>query len=177
MSEEKILVGQINGIYGVKGEVKVFSHTEPRSNILSYSPWLLKIKGEWQAFKVLKGQILQGGKSIVALLDGITDRDVAKTYMGVEIAILPSQLIHSEDEFYWRDLIGCEVINQDQVSLGKVLELVETGVHDVLRVGLKQGSETILIPFVFDEFIQQIDLNAQKIEVYWDLSEDDLSAR
>lgn len=172
MSEEKIIVGQINGIYGVKGEVKVFSHTDPRANILNYSPWLLNIKGEWRAFNVLQSQILQGGKSIVALLEGILDRDIAKQYMGTEIAILASQLV-TTDEFYWRDLIGCEVFNQDKVLLGTVQELVETGAHDVLRIRNAQIDGSVLIPYVFDEYIQEVDIPAQRIEVYWDLSDDE----
>lgn len=170
MSEERILVGQINGIYGVKGWVKVFSHTEPRSNILKYSPWLLKIKGEWKAFNLLDGQEIQGGKSVVACLEGIDDREIARTFMGTDISILPSQL-ETSDEYYWRDLIGCDVINQDSVLLGKVTELVETGVHDVLRVVSEQASDSILIPFVFENFIVDVDIEAQKIQVDWELEE------
>jgi 16S rRNA processing protein RimM len=172
MSEEKIIVGQINGIYGVKGEVKVFSHTDPRANILNYSPWLLNIKGEWQAFDVLQSQVLQGGKSIVALLEGILDRDIAKQFMGVEIAILSSQLV-ATDGFYWRDLIGCEVFNQDNVLLGTVQELVETGAHDVLRIRNAQTDSSILIPYVFEEYIQEVDIDSKKIKVHWDLSDND----
>jgi 16S rRNA processing protein RimM len=45
MKDERIIVGQINGVFGVKGWVKVFSHTEPRDNIINYSPWWLNIQG------------------------------------------------------------------------------------------------------------------------------------
>ncbi|HJL62532.1 MAG TPA: ribosome maturation factor RimM, partial [Pseudomonadales bacterium] len=39
---EKLLVGKINGVYGVKGWVKVYSYTEPSEQILNYLPWYLK---------------------------------------------------------------------------------------------------------------------------------------
>ncbi|MDQ3730445.1 MAG: ribosome maturation factor RimM, partial [Pseudomonadota bacterium] len=37
----RITVGRICGLFGVKGWVKVFSYTEPRENICRYSPWHL----------------------------------------------------------------------------------------------------------------------------------------
>ncbi|MBD3822270.1 MAG: ribosome maturation factor RimM, partial [Thiotrichales bacterium] len=83
---EKLILGKISGIFGVKGWLKIFSHTEPRDNILSYSPWLIKVKGEWRPFDLEDGQD-QGGKGIVAKLEGIDDRDEARLYMGCEIAI------------------------------------------------------------------------------------------
>ncbi|NND36727.1 MAG: ribosome maturation factor RimM, partial [Gammaproteobacteria bacterium] len=41
MDSQQVLVGRISGLYGVKGWVKIFSFTEPRENILEYSPWQL----------------------------------------------------------------------------------------------------------------------------------------
>ncbi len=168
MSDEIILVGQINGIYGIKGWVKVFSHTDPRNNILSYSPWLLKIAGEWQEFNLVGGQVIQGGKSVVAHLESLNNREIARTFMGTDIAIRVGQLEDS-DEFYWRDLIGCNVINKDEIELGQVTEIVETGAHDVLRVVNNATDATILIPFVFENFIIDIDIESKQVKVDWDL--------
>lgn len=165
--QDKILVGQINGVYGVKGWVKVFSHTDPRENILSYSPWLVKVKGEWQSMKVLESKVMQGGKSLVASIEGIDDRDIARNYMGCDIAIDPEQLPQLDDEVYWRELIGSEVHNLDQVHLGEVTGLVETGAHDVLRVENKSNGTTYLIPFVFDNFIIEVDVANKQILVDW----------
>lgn len=171
MTENRIIVGQINGVFGVKGWVKVFSHTEPRDNIINYSPWWLNIQGEWKPFEVLDGQTQQGGKAVVALLNGIGDRETARSLMGVQISITQDQLdaVREEDTFYWRDLLGCEVYNQDNLLLGSVSEMVETGAHDVLRVVAKARKESILIPFVFDVYIQRVSLEENRIDVDWDL--------
>ncbi|VAW44199.1 16S rRNA processing protein RimM, partial [hydrothermal vent metagenome] len=56
MLDDKLIVGQINGIFGVNGWVKIFSHTDPRKNILDYSPWMIKFKGEWQHIKVVNSK-------------------------------------------------------------------------------------------------------------------------
>ncbi len=170
MSDNKLIVGQINGIFGVNGWVKIFSHTEPRKNILDYSPWMIKFKGEWQHIKVENSKVQSGGKTLVAQLENVTDRDVAREYMGCEIAIDRSQLVsNTEDGWFWIDLIGCQVVTQDGVILGNVKEMIVTGAHDVLRV---QGESEILIPFVMEQFILSVDIKAKQIVVDWELEED-----
>lgn len=168
---EKLVLGNINGIFGVKGWVKIFSHTEPRENILSYSPWWVKYQSEWLRFEIEEGQVIQGGKSLVAKLQGVDDRDVARLYMGCEIAISSDQLPDAGEEFYWRDLIGCTVTDQNDKILGTVSGLVETGVHDVLRIEHDLASD-ILIPFVEGKFIQDVDIENKHIRVDWEDEEE-----
>lgn len=170
MSDNKLIVGNINGVFGVQGWVKIFSHTDPRENILNYSPWWIKCKGEWKRVKVVDSKVQQGGKTLVAKLENVDDRDLAREFMGCEIAIEDSQLNRAEDEFLWIDLIGCEVSLEDGTLLGQVKDLIETGAHDVLRV---KGAHNVLIPFVMDEFIIEVDLANQKIIVDWELDEDE----
>jgi 16S rRNA processing protein RimM len=163
---EKVIVGQINGIFGVQGWVKIFSHTEPRANILNYSPWWIKCKGEWKQVKVEDSKVQSGGKTLVALLENINDRDVAREYMGCDIAIERTQLVNPNDEMYWIDLIGCQVSTQEGVLLGEVTGMLETGAHDVMRV---EGAHGDLIPFVMDEFILSVDIENKQIVVDWEI--------
>lgn len=166
MENSRLLVGQINGIFGVQGWVKIFSHTDPRENIFRYSPWLIEIKGEWQEIKVEDFKIQQNGKALVAKLENICDRDVARELMGCHIAIDRGLLQGQDDGFFWVDLIGCEVVDQDGQLFGKVENLIETGGHDVLRI---KGDHDVLIPFVMDEFVTEVDLQNKRITVDWEL--------
>lgn len=166
MSDKKLIVGNINGVFGVQGWVKIFSHTDPRKNILDYSPWWIKQKGEWTQVNIVDSKVQQGGKTLVAKLENVDDRDIAREYMGCEIAIEDSQLKRSNDEFLWIDLIGCDVQLEDGTRIGKVKDLIETGAHDVLRVA---GEQEELIPFVMDEFILSVDMAAKQIVVNWEI--------
>lgn len=168
LPENHLLVGQINGVFGIHGWVKIFSHTDPRENIFSYSPWWVKHKGEWLEVKVEDFKQQQGGKALVAKLDLIDDRDIAREYMGCEIAIDRAQLKQDENEYFWVDLIGCQVENLQGEKLGEVTDLVETGAHDVLRV---KGETEELIPFVMDKFIIEIDTAGKRIKVDWEAEE------
>jgi 16S rRNA processing protein RimM len=167
-SEEFIPVGKISGTFGVKGWVKVFSFTDPRENILNYSPLYINRKGEWLELKVLGGRVQ--GKGIVLGVEGVTDPDQALPLIGSELAITKQQMKPTQqDEYYWSQLIGLTVINHNDVVLGLVDSLLETGAHDVLVVQDKENKTETLIPFVLDEIVEQVDLDKQIIRVDWEL--------
>ncbi len=164
-SEEFIPVGKISGAFGVKGWVKVYSFTEPRANILEYSPLFMSRQGEWIEIKVSGGHLQ--GKGLVMGIANVTDRDQVQPLIGAELAIKKDQLEPTEeDEFYWADLIGLNVENLEGELLGQVDHLLETGANDVLVVKAK-GKER-LIPFVMDEVVKLVDLDNRLIRVDWD---------
>jgi len=106
------------------------------------------------------------GKILVAKLPGILDRTAAEQCKGLMVAVhrdsLPKQ---EEGEYYWSDLIGMQVVNLADESLGVVDTLLETGANDVLSVRDAQGKE-ILIPFLAS-VIQQVSLQDKVIRVDW----------
>jgi len=162
--QQHVSVGKISGVFGVKGWVKVFSFTDPRENILTYSPWLLKKDDETKTINVVDGQLQ--GKTIVAQLAGVNDRDQAASLMGWDIFISQDQLPKAaKGEYYWSELIGLNVVTIDGVQLGVVDSLLETGANDVIIV---QGERERVIPFLQGQTIINVDLNVGKIIVDWD---------
>jgi 16S rRNA processing protein RimM len=160
----QVVLGRIAGVFGVKGWVKVISHTEPREGILEYQNWLLKRGDGWQAVTVQDGK--RHGKSVIAKLTDIEDRDAAAELLDVEIAVTREDLPQTQDgEFYWTDLEGLQVVHRDGRSLGKVAYLMATGANDVLVV---DGDEERLIPFVMGEVILDVDLGKGQISVDWE---------
>ena len=164
-NKDYIVVGRINGLHGVRGWVKVFSHTQPRDNILSYRTWHLLQGGRWVATELLNGR--QQGKGIVAHLKGCDDRDQAAALMETEIAIRREQLPDARPgEYYWADLQGLKVINSEGVELGVVDHLMETGANDVLVV--RDAEVERLIPYVTGQFVLDVSLGEGVIKVDWD---------
>lgn len=165
-SEEFIPVGKISGAFGVKGWVKVYSFTEPRGNILEYSPLFLSRQGQWIEIEVSGGHLQ--GKGVVMGISNVTDRDQVQPLIGAELAIRKTQLEPAEeDEFYWADLIGLRVENLEGESLGLVDHLLETGANDVLVVKAEGQESDRLIPFVMDEIVKLVDLDNSVIRVDW----------
>ena len=163
-----ILLGRVSGLFGVKGWVKVYSDTEPRDNILNYSPWYLRRQDGWQPYEVIAGR--PHGKGIVAQLANCPDRDAAAELIGSTIAIRQDQLpAAGEDEYYWSELRGLKVITTLGIELGRVVSLMETGANDVLvvREADEPGREH-LIPFIRQQVIQKVDLENGQLIVDWD---------
>lgn len=164
------IVGKVTTAFGIKGWVKVYSFTDPMKGILSYKNWLLKVKGQWQPYKVKEGK--PQGKGIVAKFEGINDRDLALALSQVEIAVRTSDLPQlAQDEFYWSQLIGLNVVNKNDELLGKIDQLFNSGApHDVLSVKGCEGSldqQERLIPYV-DAVVEKVDLDAGEIRVDWE---------
>lgn len=163
---DPLVVGKLNGAYGIKGWVKIYSYTSPKDNILSYSPWFIKLDGKWQQVEITSGR--EQGKTVVAHIKGCDDRNLAESYYGIEIAIDKSQLPElDEGEFYWRDLVGLSVINMAGEKLGQVNKLMETGANDVLVVKTADKKE-LLIPYVEDYSIIKVDLSEGQVIVDWE---------
>ena len=167
--DEKIVVGKISGVHGVKGWVKVFSDTHPREGITEYSPWFLQLpnvnSGQWLEIKVEAGR--PQAKTVIAKLEGYGDRDEALKLVGARIAISSDQLKPlSQDEYYWRDLIGLRVVNQQDIELGVVDRLFETGANDVLVV--KDETQERLVPWTLGHAVLEVDLEQGVIQVDWD---------
>jgi 16S rRNA processing protein RimM len=162
--DEMITIGRISGLFGIRGWVKVYSHTSPREGVLRYRTWYLKTADGWRAYKLLSGQAQ--GKGVVAHLTGCDDRDSAARLIGQDIAICREQLPKLEaGEYYWADLEGLRVENLQGVDLGVVSHLFETGANDVLVV---KGEKERLIPYTMGEAVREVDLAAGRMIVDWD---------
>jgi len=158
-----LVIGRIGSPYGVQGWLKVTSYTDPPENILSYQPWYINFKGQWQELPVNQTQLRH--KDILIQIDGYADRDQARIFTGIEIVIERNQLPSlSEDEYYWADLEGLTVITIQGQILGTVSELFSTGSNDVLVV---KGEKKRLIPYLTD-VILKVDLINKTIQVDWD---------
>jgi 16S rRNA processing protein RimM len=160
-----VILGQVLGVFGVKGWVKIRSDTDPRDNILQYSPWYLRQPEGWVSYRLSASQMQS--KGLIVQFEGITDRDVAAKLLGCEIAVPREQLpAPPKGEYYWTDLIGLQVRNKHGVDLGRVASLLETGANDVLVV--RDGDLEHLIPYIPGYYILKVDPDAGFIEVDWE---------
>ncbi|HSR62596.1 MAG TPA: ribosome maturation factor RimM [Gammaproteobacteria bacterium] len=163
---ERVIIGRVVGVYGIKGWLKILSYTRPRENIFTYSPWHLRSDDNTErVFELRDG--CQQGKGLIAVLDGITDRDQASNLVNTDIAIGRAQLHEpGPGEYYWHDLLGAEVFNQHAELLGRVTEILETGGNDVLVV---EGDDRHLVPFIEPDYISEVDTVRRIIRVVWDI--------
>jgi 16S rRNA processing protein RimM len=162
--QRRVILGRIAGAHGVRGWVKVVSHTEPRANILAYERWQLRRAEGWQSYAVAEGQ--GGGGRVLARLEGVSTRDEAAALTGADVAVLRDELpAPAEGEYYWTDLEGMTVRDLAGRVLGCVQALFSTGANDVMVV---RGDRERLLPFVHGTVVKDVDLAAREIRVDWD---------
>ena len=163
LDEKKLLVGKINGFFGIQGWVKILSYTKPRKNILEYKPWYFIYNGSYQVIEIISGR--EQSKTIVAQVKGIDNRDEAVQLIGKDLYINKEQLPElDDDEHYWYELTGFRVINKNEVDLGILDYLVDTGSNHVL---VTKGDTEHWVPYI-EPFLVSVDKQKKVITVDWD---------
>jgi len=146
--------GRVAGSYGVRGWLRVVVD-EPE--LLADQPtwWLAGV-----AYPVRETKIHSG--TLLAKLEGIDNPELAKSLKGNAVSVPRPEA--GKGRYYWSDLVGLEVVNEQGVVLGVVKLMSSNGAHDVMEVA---GERTRLLPFV-PAYIKQVDLQKKRIEVEWE---------
>lgn len=84
-------------------------------------------------------------KGALLSLREVTDRNLAQALVGCELLIHKNELPGLEDGvYYWFDLIGMQVCEEDDRVIGRITSIIETGSNDVYVVKDKKGAETLV---------------------------------
>ncbi len=169
--DDLVLVGHISGAYGIKGWVRIRRYSADADALLHAKTWWLD-RPELRDVDVMQSKV--HGDDIVAQLVGVADRDAAEALKGASVQVRRSHFpVLDEGEFYWVDLFGLEVGNLAGERLGTVQDLMDNGVHTILRVQAEAAQPGLkprewLIPFV-EQYVKTVDLAGKKITVDWGL--------
>lgn len=159
MSDDRIVIGQLGGAFGVRGELRLKSFCADPESIAEYGPYRLD-DGREAATLVLTGRI-KGGFS--ARLDGVTTREEADALKGVQLSVPRTALpVLPDDEFYHADLIGLDVIDTGGQLLGRIKAVQDHGAGDLLEITVPGASSTVLLPFT-REAVPTVDLGAGRL--------------
>lgn len=158
--EDLIVVAQIAGAFGVKGEVRVRSFTEDPEACFEYGPLMD------EAGKVIltprRHRPLKDVFGVVA--EEQLQREEWEALKGTDLYV-PRDVLPApdEDEFYIVDLIGCSVVHEDGRELGVVRNVPDFGAGSLLEITPSTGAGFYL-PFDA-ESAPGVDLDARRITV------------
>ena len=139
-----ILVGQIGGAFGVRGEVKITAYTADAQSLVDYSP-LRDAKGQ-PVLTIMSARPDKHG--LVARVKELSTKEEADAARGRKLYIHRDQLpATDEDEFYLADLIGLEGRDADDKVVGKVKAVQNFGADDMLEIIPAEGGPTWYLPF------------------------------
>ena len=156
----RVCVGQILGVHGVRGLVKLASFTADPQSLAAYGSVT-----DAEGTRRFDLELLSSQKGHwLARLKGIDDRDAAQALSGLRLYVDRERLpTAEEDEFYHADLIGLSVEEPGGKVLGKVAAVHNFGAGDVLEIEAPSG-ERPLLPFT-KAVVPVVDLPGRRIVV------------
>ena len=169
MSDETsalIQLGFVGAPFGVRGWIKLRSHTDPPERLLEHRQLHIGQGTAWRSYRIEASG--RSGGALTVKLAGIEDRDQAQALRGAQVCVPRSELPQRDDrDFYRADLIGCEVVNLDGTSLGNVLHFIESPAQVLMVV---RGTREFWIPAV-PQHLRRVDLQARRVVVDWSETE------
>lgn len=173
------LLGRVGGAYGLRGWVHVETRNRPEDSVLRHVRrwWLRPAAGQRvhgpalaAAPAVPRAVLIERVRShaggLVAKPRDCADRDQALALKGAEVLVSRADFPPGDEgEYYWSDLVGCEVRNPDGQDLGRVFGVEDHGAHPLLRLHRPEGGER-MIPFI-GVFILTVDLAQRAIVADW----------
>jgi 16S rRNA processing protein RimM len=152
--KHRVLLGEIAGVHGIRGDVLIRTYTADPKNIAGYGP--LENESGAQTFSVTV--VRSTDKGVVAKIAAISDRTRAEALRGTKLYVAREKLPQlDEAEFYHADLIGLAAVDTEGVLIGKVIGVENFGAGDLLELQLAGKSATELILFS-DAFVPNVDL-------------------
>jgi 16S rRNA processing protein RimM len=152
----RVLLGEITGVHGIRGEVVLRTYTADPFDIGAYGPLASEAGDASFEIRVLRA----GARGVVAAVKGVTDRNAAERLRGTKLFVdrarLPSA---AEGEYYHADLIGLTARTAGGEVVGRVVAVPNYGAGDLVEIRLKDGKRTELLPFV-EDYILAVDLGA-----------------
>jgi len=157
-----IQLGVVGAPFGVRGWIKLRSHTDPPERLLDHRSLRIGRGSVWRDYRVeARGR---SGGALTVKLAGVEDRDQAQALRGAEVCVPRSELPPRDDkDFYRADLIGCEVVNLEGLGLGVVEHFLETPAQVLMVV---RGAQEFWIPAV-PQHLRRVDLQERRVVVDW----------
>lgn len=142
-----ICVAVITSAHGIKGAVNVKSLTEYPEDFVSYGKLYCKHQEKEYKLKIISTK----KDRIIALVEGSDNRNDAEQLKGVKLFVPESSLPEiPEDEFYYQDLVGLDVVLTSGELFGTVQDVKNYGSCDILEIKLMDNKNEHLLAFTKD---------------------------
>lgn len=161
MAEKMFNVGKIVNTHGIRGEVKVKRITDFEERFeIGAVLYVVQKNNHIQELKVASHRVHKGFDLLS--FEGFNNIIDVEPFKGAYLKITEDQLTElPEGEFYYHDIIGCEVKTIEGEVLGKIKEILAPGANDVWVVK-GQKEKDILIPYIKD-VVKQVDITKKEV--------------
>ncbi len=156
-----ICIASCSGAFGVRGEVKIKSFTEKSEDCFAYGPLR---DGDGNVFlNVTSKRAVKNGFAVIC--EQVETREQAQALSGTKLYVFRKDMPTPEaDEFYFEDLIGCEVKTSDGKRMGKILAVHNFGAGDMLEISGTRDVPAFYHPFT-KKNVPKVDIKARRVVI------------
>ncbi len=154
-------MGRIVRPHGVHGAMVVEAD---EGSIQSIIPSSLIYIGPEKTPKIVRSVRPHRGRFIVRI-EGCEDRHTAERWRDAEVFLSfgDTEPLREHEYYHWQ-IIGLTVQTEDGARLGRLEQIIETGVNDVYLVRTDSGKE-VLLPAI-ESVIREVDLEGERMVVH-----------
>lgn len=166
MAQQWLMVGKIVNTHGIRGELKIYPNTDfpevrfaPGNKLIMFN----EENGAQQQVEIQSSRLQKN--MYVVRFKGFGNINEVEKYKGWALRVSKDEAVElEEDEYYFHEIIGCEVVTEEGQSLGTITEILTPGANDVWVVKPAKGKD-ILIPYIHN-VVQEINIEEKKIIVH-----------
>lgn len=158
------VVGEIVNTHGIRGELKIVPHTHFAEQRFAKGSRLVIVEGNGRQTPATVQTSRVHKKAYIVSFKEFTHIQEVEKFKGSLLKVEEQyQEALGEDEFYYHEIIGCEVYTDEGEKLGEITEILSPGANDVWVVKRPQGKD-VLLPFI-DDVVLDVDVNNKKVTV------------
>ena len=160
----RLKVGKIVNTHSLKGEVKVISSTDFEEERFKKGSKLLITRGNQLIREVVVQSYRNHKNFLLVKFEGIDSVEEAEKLKNLQIKINSDEVGElEENEFYFHQIIGCEVFDENDKNLGEIIDILTPGANDVWVINVENCRE-ILIPYI-EYVVKKIDITSKKVNI------------
>lgn len=158
-------VGKIVNTQGLRGEVRVISSTDfPEERYQKGSTLFIDLDSKQMIEVIVSSHRLHKNFHLLTF-EGYNNINDVEKFKGKQLKIAEGQLSDlANDEFYYHEIIGCEVFTEEGTKLGEIKEILSPGANDVWVVK-RTGEKDLLLPYI-EPVVKEVDVSSKKVTVH-----------
>lgn len=166
MTDDLFRVGVLTGTHGIKGDVKVFPTTQDPKRFLDLKDVLLgDDEGEKSLIPLTVDRVRFFKNIVIVSFKEFNNINDVEPYRGMGLFVTRENAIPLEEgEYYIKDMIGMKVITDENIELGTLKDVIETGANQVYQIKM-EGRKDLLVPMI-PECSRGVDMDTKTITLH-----------
>jgi 16S rRNA processing protein RimM len=160
-------VGKVVNTHGVRGEVRVIASTDfPEERFAVGSKLYLEHENLKEKQPLIVASHREHKNFNLLTFENHPNINDVQAFKGGVLQVREDQLSELDDEeFYYHEIIGCNVLTEEGEQLGKIKEILSPGANDVWVIQRSNGGKDLLIPYI-EQVVKEVDVHEKKVIIH-----------